>query len=97
MQDLPLNETRSEPSTQTKQSWWLTIAVQIFCLSWIVPVIYLLVSNQQHHVTGARAWCPRGHCWVDELNNQAGITDYNITEVGDEGKDVLFLLQLASL
>ncbi|EME76931.1 uncharacterized protein MYCFIDRAFT_180589 [Pseudocercospora fijiensis CIRAD86] len=38
------------------------LILQIFALSWTVPIVALLVLNIKRHVIGATAWCPLGRC-----------------------------------
>lgn len=48
---------------EPEQATFSTVLVlQIFALSWTVPIVALLVLNIKRHIIGASAWCPFGQC-----------------------------------
>ena len=51
----------------TSRLWTLTS--QLLGLSWLAPIITLLVLHFTNHIIGASAWCPNGKCSVDPLGN----------------------------
>ncbi|KXS94002.1 hypothetical protein AC578_3104 [Pseudocercospora eumusae] len=48
---------------EPEQATFSTVLVlQVFALSWTVPIVALLVLNIKRHIIGASAWCPFGQC-----------------------------------
>lgn len=49
---------------------------QLFCLTWLIPILYMLVRNWTHWLVGASAFCPSGKCWADTFDvNAANVFD----------------------
>ncbi|GIZ44569.1 hypothetical protein CKM354_000776400 [Cercospora kikuchii] len=56
-----------------ERPWWKVLPMQLFCLAWTVPIVYLLVLNLQNHIVGASSWCPKQDCWVMPFHTQIGV------------------------
>lgn len=55
-----------------EKSWLRRALFQLFCLLWLVPIVFMLVKNFQVWIIGASAWCPGGDCWADIFDKSLG-------------------------
>lgn len=74
--DPPQYTTDSQPKSF---SWHLL--GHVVSITWVVPIIALLVLNLTNHIIGPSAWCPGGRCpanvWADDAVARAKHLDEN--------------------
>lgn len=86
----------NHPQMARKRTWLTTIVMQIGCLLWLVPIVYLLVINFKGHIIGASAWCPGGNCFVDAFNTDTMIPQLNMLKFDKHDHNLLGVLQLVA-
>lgn len=64
-------ERKQKPEQRSRPSLIWTLLAQFLGLLWLVPIITLLVFNFSSYKIGPSAWCPRGLCSADSLDNDA--------------------------
>lgn len=69
---------------------------QLFCLAWLIPILYMLVRNWSTWILGASAFCPDGKCWADIFDLNTANVFKTARKLNKNSHDLIGALQFAA-